>query len=107
MNVYVYVTLVTLAGLIVAFLLGRAAAGVSVLVGAMSFLVASIVLGVALTFPVLTAVAHVCGLLGVAESDCVRTDDTTVWYLAIPLVLCPAYMVCMFVGRSAGRRADA
>lgn len=100
MNVYAYVSLVTLVGLVVAYLVGRRMANLGGVAAIFQFLAFSLGLGIFLAFPVLLGVAKLCFAFGITEEGCINTDDVTVWYLAVPLVLFPAYTVCMFVGRA-------
>jgi hypothetical protein len=38
------------------------------------------------------------------DSQCIKTDDKTVWYLVYPLLIFPIYIICMFIGRSSRRK---
>jgi hypothetical protein len=100
MNVQFYVALVTLVGFAIAYFLGRAMNELTGIAAVMVFLIVSVVLGLLLAFGVPGIVGGLCSLLGVAENDCIRTDDQTVWDLATPLLAFPAYMLSMFFGRA-------
>jgi bacteriorhodopsin len=104
MNIYVYVALVTLAGLVAAYFFGRVANSANGVGATFLFLIVSVALGMFLSFPLTMAVAWLCHSLGIAQNACVNTDDRTVWYLAVPLILFPAYTVCMFVGRATAKQ---
>ena len=67
------------------------------------FVSASVGLGIILAFQVLEIFMNMCSFFGLNEVLMFRTDDRTVWLLAIPLVAFPIYVICMFVGRAAGK----
>ena len=107
MNVYLYVALVTLVGLVSAYFLGRLMTDRSGVAAFFLSIVVSVGLGVFLAFPVGLTIIDVCSTFGIREKDCIRTDDRTVWYLWIPLVFFPGYMVCMLAARAIGRQRAA
>jgi hypothetical protein len=103
MNIFVYITIVTTIGIGLAYGAGRLAWMLSGLASFFLFLAASVVLGVFLSFPLLSAVDGFCTRSGIKERDCINTDDRTVWFLATPLVAFPLYLVVMFLARAVGR----
>ena len=104
MNVFVYVAAITLAGMIAAYLFGRVVCNVKGFPAFATYFVVSLGLGIFLTVPILSAVTKLCFAMGLRDTQCINTDDRTVWFLAVPLVLFPAYTIFMFVGRAAGRQ---
>ena len=104
MSVLLYAALVTSLGLFVAYRIGRAACGLGAAGAWLSFCAISVLLTLFLSFGVPVMVALSCKLLALSEKQCFRSNDETVWWFALPLVAWPAYVVGMFVGRSAGRR---
>ena len=100
MNVFVYLSLVTLAGLVLSFVVGQKTREINGLAATFLFLGVSIGIGFGLTFPVLMIVSKICHSLGIASKSCIATDDRTVWFLAAPFVFFPAYIISMFVGRA-------
>src|SRR5687767_8059273 len=107
MNVYLYAALSTLVGLGLAYFLGRAMSEVNGAVATLVFAIISVVLGVVLMLGGAAVVLRICSILGILEKSCISTNDQTVWYLATPLVVCPAYMVLMFIGRATDRAQQA
>lgn len=103
MNIYLYVSIVTLVGSVVAYILGRQMNMLSGFGAFFAFLGLSIVLGAFLAFGVWPFVSLFCSLFGISSGQCINTNDRTVWYLAVPFVAAPAYLVCMFIGRTAAR----
>jgi hypothetical protein len=105
MNVVLYVAMVTLGGLAASYRAGRAWSGLAVGPAGLLFSIASLVLAAALAFLLPLALVTVCAGIGLKEAQCVHTDDQTVWFLAVPLVACPGYVIAMFLGRNAARSA--
>ncbi len=103
MNIYAYIAVVTLEGLVIGYVLGAVMRRLTGVAATFLFLLLSVGLGLVLAFPVLIGFAGLCSLLGITERACISTDDHTVWLLAAPLVVFPAYAICMFIGRAVGR----
>lgn len=68
------------------------------------FLVVSLFLGILLTFPLVSVIAQLCLAFGLTETQCINTNDRTVWHLADPLLIFPIYIICMYVGRASCRK---
>lgn len=103
MNVFLYVALVTSGGVVTALILGHVMSGLSRVSAVLVFVSVSIVLGAFLSFAVLNGVNYFCVEHGIRSADCIRTNEGSVWYLALPLVAFPLYIVSMFVARARAR----
>jgi len=99
-NVYLYVALIALGGLLASYYFGYVAGDLGLGGAAVLFPIMSIVCGIVFSVGVTFLVSSLCSMLGIAERQCVNTDDTTVWWLALPLVAIPVYILCMFIGRA-------
>lgn len=107
MNVYLYVGLVTVAGFVASYWIGRSLRPVRSISAAFLFGLTSVVLAVILCFGVSGVIIKMCALFGLSARQCVETDDQSVWWGALPLLALPAYFVCMFVGRGRPRPSTA
>jgi len=103
-SVFLYAAVVTSLGLVVAYRTGRAVSDVATAGAWLSFCSISLLLTVFLSFGLPVLVALACKIVALSEKQCFNSNDETVWWFALPLVALPAYVVCMFVGRSAGKR---
>jgi len=105
MNVYAYISLICTAGIVTAYLLGRAMGVMTGCTAVFLFLVVSVGIGLVLAFLVPALATTACHKFGLTDTQCIRTDDTTVWLAVLaPLYLIPGYVICMFVGRAVERR---
>ena len=102
MNVFAYVTLVTLTGVVAGYYVGRRMSAASGFEATMAFLVLSPILGIALAAPLCFGILKLCSLFGITEERCINTDSGTIWYLAVPFVFFPGYAIAMYVGRAFG-----
>ena len=100
MNVFLYVALATIAGCTLSYALGRGRNEFTIIPAAFAILLLSIILGVFLSFGLLSGVSRFCSLIGINAIACIQTDDQTVWYLALPMFAFPLYMIFMFTSRS-------
>ncbi|TAK90500.1 MAG: hypothetical protein EPO06_07720 [Burkholderiaceae bacterium] len=107
MNIYAYIAVIALEGLVIGYVLGAVMRRLTGVAATFLFLLLSVGLGLVLAFPVLMGVAGLCSFLGITDKACINTDDRTVWLLAAPLVVFPAYAICMFIGRAVGRAREA
>lgn len=73
----------------------------------LSFLAIAVLLTAFLSFGLPLMVAMLCHLAALSERQCFSSSDETVWWFALPLVAFPAYLVCMFIGRSRGESGRA
>jgi hypothetical protein len=103
MNVFAYVAAITFAGTIAAYLFGRVVCNLNGFSAFSIYFVVSLSLGFFLSFPILSIVGTLCFSLGLKDTQCIITNDQTVWFLATPLVLFPAYTIFMFIGREHGK----
>jgi hypothetical protein len=103
MNVFLYISIVTAIGVALAYGVGRFLWMHGGFASFFLFLTASVFLGVFLSFPLLNAVGSFCTRYGVLARDCINTDDRTVWFLAVPLIAFPLYLLVMFVARTISR----
>jgi hypothetical protein len=103
MNVFAYVAIVTCVGLVAAYISGRLMWSLSGLIASILFVPISFCLGAFLAFPLLSGVGNLCTEWGIGASECIRTDDRTVWFLGVPFLAFPAYLFAMFVARSNGK----
>lgn len=104
MNVFAYVAAITFAGMVAAFLFGRVVCNAKGFSAFATYFVVSLGLGIFLTVPILSAVTKLCFAMGLTDTQCINTNDRTVWFLAVPLVFFPAYTIFMFVGRAVGKQ---
>ncbi|NML44004.1 hypothetical protein HHL11_09605 [Ramlibacter sp. G-1-2-2] len=99
MNVFAYVAAVCALGVVAGWALGhltyRSSRGEALAL----YLGGSLALGWWLSFSFLELVGSACTWMGKRGSGCIATDDQTVWYLALPLIACPAYACAMFAAR--------
>lgn len=107
MDVHLYAALISLIGLALAYFLGRAMSEVNGVAAILVFAVISVVLGLVLTFGCAALILRACSIFGIAEKACISTSHQTVWYYLTPLVVCPVYIVLMFVGRAVDRGKQA
>jgi len=107
MNIFIYVSLVTFLGVLIAVLVGqrmvhlKGSSAITACVGV------SVGIGIGLAFPMLYIVSGACYALHIADKKCIATDDHTVWLLAVPLVAFPAYVIVMLVAREFRKKAPA
>ena len=101
MNVHLYVGIVIALGFVSSYFLGRVPSTLRLIAAAAAFAVASIALGLLLSFPLLQVTARLCEALGYSLAKCVVTDDRTVWALAFPLEAFPLYFVIMIYANRA------
>jgi hypothetical protein len=108
MNVYLYLALVIISGLLGAYFFGRIKSRLSAAAAAFQFSFVSFFFGIFLAFPLLQLVGLLCFYVGGIPDPgkCIRTDQSSVWYLAAPFVVFPAYIACMFIGRRIAREKD-
>lgn len=106
MNVYAYISLVILIGLAIAYWDGRRMSRATGVSGIGTLMGHSIAIGVFVAVVIPIAVARICSSFGMRDTQCIATDDRTVWLTVLyPLFGIPAYAILILVSRTVGEKS--
>lgn len=99
MNVYSVVFLLIVIISATSYFFGKSLGRLSTAWAIFVIFFTSIFIGFVVTYGLMSAVIVICQLLSLSGTQCVNTDQNTVWLLLAPILPFPIYMVFMFSGR--------